>query len=1141
YGGNYEKWNELFGELFPDARIHPSGHTEHSPSSQVIENEVAPTCVTEGKYDEVVYCSICGEELSRKTVTVEALGHDWDEGVITKEATPSEDGEKLYTCKHDASHTKTEAVKFGTDSGTWGNVTWSVNNEGILTISGTGNMPTGEIGWGKYKADIHTVVIESGITNIGDNVFSAHSNVTNVTIPDSVQSIGYGAFSGCGSLTSITIPESITSINNYAFRNTGLTEIHFLGGPPTVGNYAFSGVTADAYYPLLQGWSSGNMKGYGGALTWKPYFTPVSGNCGDNLTWVFDGLNGVLTISGSGDMWKYNEEDAPWVPYASLITTVVIQPGATSIGAQAFCECGNLTTAQIANTVQRIETRAFENCSQLRDINIPSSATRIDGMAFAKCTGLTELTIPGSVQTLGYDVFRECTALRKVTLGEGIPVIFESMFSGCSSLQEVNIPSSVTEIGNYAFYNCSGLTAITIPGSVQEMGTTIFRGCTSLQSVTLESGVPAIGNGAFIECSSLREISIPSSVTSIGDHAFSKCTSLTELTIPGSVKTMGEAICTDCTGLQKVTIESGVPVIGKGAFIDCTNLREISIPSTVNSISDAAFSGCTSLSELTIPGSVKTIGTGICNGCTGLKKLTLSEGVTSIGDLAFFRCSGLTELTIPGSMQTFGTQIFYGCTGLRKVTVSEGVTKVGDYMFAVCSDLQEVSLPGTLKSIGEYAFNLCSALPTITIPQGVTSIGPYAFSACSGMLKATIKGEIGTLSEAAFAECTVLETVNFSGGVQIIGRNAFVNCQSLKNVQLPAGLTDIGEMAFAKCARLEKISLPDSLVTIDQLAFGECTRLSSIVIPARVSSLAKGAFYKCISLDVIRFQGVCPTIAGDCFASVTADAYYPTRAGWLPEHRLNYGGSLTWVAYDQDPVEEYVKRCYRLLMDREGDAGGVNYWVKELKSGKQGGASIVDQFISSKEFVSFGLSNRDTVKVIYRTMLTREPDAGGLAYWQSFMDDGMSPHYIVSGFSGAKEFKDLCSSYGIQPGRITLTQYRDKNNKVTQFVNRNYSYALERQGDANGLNYWCEKIIRKQQTPQQCAQNFVFSAECVNRNLSNQEFVEMLYHLYMGRDADQGGLNHWLGQLNKGMSRQAVANSFANSKEFKQIVASYGL
>ena len=87
---------------------------------------------------------------------------------------------------------------------------------------------------------------------------------------------------------------------------------------------------------------------------------------------------------------------------------------------------------------------------------------------------------------------------------------------------------------------------------------------------------------------------------------------------------------------------------------------------------------------------------------------------------------------------------------------------------------------------------------------------------------------------------------------------------------------------------------------------------------------------------------------------------------------------------------------------------------------------------------------------------------------------------------------------------------------------------------------WSE-IIRKITTPQQCAQKFVFSQECVNRDLGNRAFVEMLYHLYMGRNPDSGGMAHWVQELSNGASRQNVSERFANSQEFRQIVASYGL
>ena len=214
--------------------------------------------------------------------------------------------------------------------------------------------------------------------------------------------------------------------------------------------------------------------------------------------------------------------------------------------------------------------------------------------------------------------------------------------------------------------------------------------------------------------------------------------------------------------------------------------------------------------------------------------------------------------------------------------------------------------------------------------------------------------------------------------------------------------------------------------------------------------------------------------------------------------------------------------------------------MNQIKTGVKGGALIVDSFVGSAEFRNRNLSNDEAVKTLYRTMLSREADEGGLAHWKGYLEDGASLHRIVYGFAGAQEFRNLCDSYGISAGTITLTEYRDKNINVTRFVNRNYLYALNRKGEPDGLNHWCEQIIRKKITPQQCAQKFVFSQECVNRKLSNEAFVEMLYHLYMGRNPDQGGKEHWIQELKK-VSRQNVADRFANSQEFKQIVASYGL
>ena len=110
------------------------------------------------------------------------------------------------------------------DSGTCGeNLTWVLNSEGTLTISGTDAMTDYSLDnnapWYGNRVNIKAVNIENGVTVIGTSAFSDCSNLTDVTIPDSVVGISSAAFSGCSSLSSIVIPDSVGLINAAAFMN----------------------------------------------------------------------------------------------------------------------------------------------------------------------------------------------------------------------------------------------------------------------------------------------------------------------------------------------------------------------------------------------------------------------------------------------------------------------------------------------------------------------------------------------------------------------------------------------------------------------------------------------------------------------------------------------------------------------------------------------------------------------------------------------------------------------------------------------------------------------------------------------------------------------------------------------------------
>jgi len=373
-----------------------------------------------------------------------------------------------------------------------------------------------------------------------------------------------------------------------------------------------------------------------------------SGTCGaegdgSNLTWTLD-REGVLTISGSGDMYDYGLSDAPWYGIRSRVKSAVIADGVTSIGYKAFDDCTSLTSVTIPDSVTSIGYKAFDDCTSLTSVTIPDSVTSIGDSAFSGCTSLTSVTIPDSVTSIG-----------------------DSAFSGCTSLTSVTIPDSVTSIGDWAFSYCTSLTSVTLPDSVTSIGYEAFFNCTSLTSVTIPDGVTSIGEDAFRNCTSLTSVTIPDSVTRIGERAFYYCTSLTSVTIPDSVTSIGEFAFSGCTSLTSVTIPDSVTSIGGWAFYKCTSLTSVTIPDSVTSIGNGAFEGCTSLTSVTIPDSVTSIGEDTFRNCTSLKSVTIPDSVTSIGDSAFCNCKSLTSVTIPDSVTRIGKQAFDYCTSLTDV------------------------------------------------------------------------------------------------------------------------------------------------------------------------------------------------------------------------------------------------------------------------------------------------------------------------------------------------------------------------------------------------------------------------------------------------------------------------------------------
>ncbi|MCD7903255.1 MAG: leucine-rich repeat domain-containing protein, partial [Oscillospiraceae bacterium] len=128
----------------------------------------------------------------------------------------------------------------------------------------------------------------------------------------------------------------------------------------------------------------------------EDYTAPVSyadvesGTCGENVTWTLE--DGVLTISGEGEMEDYAYGGTPWYSQLESVTTVVIGNGVTSIGEYAFYGCSSIESITISTSVTSIGSSAFEDCTSLMSITIPNSMTSIGSYAFEDCTSLTSIT-----------------------------------------------------------------------------------------------------------------------------------------------------------------------------------------------------------------------------------------------------------------------------------------------------------------------------------------------------------------------------------------------------------------------------------------------------------------------------------------------------------------------------------------------------------------------------------------------------------------------------------------------------------------------------------------------------------------------------------------------------------------------------
>lgn len=291
-------------------------------------------------------------------------------------------------------------------------LTWTLDDTGTLTISGTGNMENYETAsyshsspWKDLYDNITKIVVEEGVTSVGNGAFCGATKAVSIHLPSTLNKIGIAACGSCYDLTEVSIPLGVTQIPDSAFDYClSLEEIALHDGITLIGKNAFENC------PLKH-------------IQLPPH----------------------LTVIGSG---AFSSTD---------LTEVVVPDGVSSLESFAFSHCKSLAKVTLPDSVESLDSYAFSSDSALTEIRLPQGLQSIPDHCFSECVSLEHVDLPASLKTIEASAFRGCSRLWSIELPLGLQKIDSYAFRECRWLLGVKLPASVTEIGCAVFADCPKL------------------------------------------------------------------------------------------------------------------------------------------------------------------------------------------------------------------------------------------------------------------------------------------------------------------------------------------------------------------------------------------------------------------------------------------------------------------------------------------------------------------------------------------------------------------------------------------------------------------------------------------------------------------------------------------------------------
>ena len=826
------------------------------------------------------------------------------------------------------------------DSGSCGeNVTWTLTADGTLTISGTGAMTDytydSRSPWYSCRTYIKRVVMQQGVTSIGDHAFWDCSGLTSVTIPDGVTSIGGDAFSGCAALTTVEIPNGVTAIGGSTFSNCiRLAKVTIPKSVTSIGKNAFyyCESIADVYYDgTEEDWakisiSSGNEDLLAAALHCKP--TPLTaptvtgGNDSQGrptLKWdkvagaakyeVYrarskDGdyikystqtstgyTNSAYLTSGSTYYYKVRALDAngtagPW----SDVVAVTCRLGLTAPSVTGGNDSQGRPTLKWDKVAGAAKYEVYRSYSQNGNYSKYSTQTSTGytnssyltsgSTYYYKVRALDANGTAGAWSSIVSVTYKQTLSAPAVTGGndsQGRPTLKWNAVTGAAKYEVYRARS---KDGDYIKYSTQTSTGYTNSAYLTS-GSTYYYKVRALDA-----------NGTAGAWSSVVSVTykqtLPAPTVTGGNDAQGRPT-LTWNAVTGAAKyEVYRARSKDGDYIKYSTV-TGTSYTNT-SYIENGNTYYYKVRALKSDGTAGAWSSIVSvtykqtLSAPAVTGGNDSQGrpTLKWNAVTGAAKYEVYRARSRSGEYIKYS-------TVTGTSYTNTSYIENGNTYYYKVRALDANGTAGAWS-SIVSVTYRKPAAATVASgkCGDSAAWKLDAEGTLTI-SGTGRMYDYEWPADRG----------GTTPPwLANKYRDSIRALHVEQGITYIGRCAFDSCGNLSDVTLPASLRIIGQCAFNDCTALRSIQLPEGLTTIMEDAFN-AAGLVSITFPSTLGELRDGAFMNCEKLQSLRLPEGLTTI-GDwafyCNPNISS-IYIPASVTTIGEEAFIYYNNLATVRY----------------------------------------------------------------------------------------------------------------------------------------------------------------------------------------------------------------------------------------------------